>query len=379
MGVHLALPYDVIVNILSRLSMKVLWKLRYVSKAFSALISDPLFIQSHRSRSDPLAVVIYSNKGCVKKNFHVRISDMEEALRGAGNNNMVKEISNFDFLGDFISFPSRLSLVCMIDALQRTWVLDPATERLTLLPYSNYSNVRPHAFLGFGRVASTGEYKIVSIFYTDDDGSCTSQACEVFTFGSRQWRAAQPPPLLLHFKGFRYFVESSSSALVDGEIYALPRRPVTTTPFVNAIACFNLEREEWRILPVAPPVGEDGSPEDPNYNVKLAEVKGLLCLADAVFPYRSGTSWKFPRQRVALWFFNKNGDEKWVKEYSIDFYYAEFRRVCPLGIMSDGRILLQGDFQLLLYDPKLKQYERFALSDDNTTIISTSFYGAFYP
>ncbi|XP_072990286.1 F-box/LRR-repeat/kelch-repeat protein At1g09650-like [Typha latifolia] len=322
MGVHLVLPYDVIANILSRLSMKVLWKLRYVSKAFSARISDPLFIQSHRSRSDPLAVVIFSNEGCVKKNFHVRISDMEEALRGAGNNTMVKEISNLDFLGDFISFPSRLSLVCMIDALQRTWVLDPATERLTLLPNSNYSNVRPRAFLGFGRVASTGEYKIVSIFYTDDDGNCTSQACEVFTFGSREWRAAQPPPLLLHFKGFRYFVESSSSALVDGEIYALPRRPVTTTPFVNAIACFNL-------------LGR---------RVNLAEVKGLLCLADAVFPYRSGMSWKFPRQRVTLWFFNKNGDERWVKEYSIDFYYAEFRRVCPLGIMSDGRILLQGDY-----------------------------------
>lgn len=169
------LPRDLLIEILSRLPVKDLCKLRCVSKSWNDLLSrDIEFISRHIewSKKNPLLLV------------RRYISDGTGDLN---NSKITMELTSIDMHGDvtdqfkkeidgpvhtFISC-GPLTLLCCMYSL---YVCNPTIHQLVRVPYR--SNARLYN-VGFGYLPKSNEYKIVHMFNHSNFGK---MGCEIFSF-----------------------------------------------------------------------------------------------------------------------------------------------------------------------------------------------------
>ncbi|XP_037442866.1 putative F-box protein At3g17490 [Triticum dicoccoides] len=361
------LPADALYEVLLRIPAKELCRLRAVCPAWRALTSNPLFVAAHKSRhrkAPPLLAVAYGDDG---NHNGVEILD----LLG----NVVKRIPNTKYKSDLMFdrirvVRTRLDLICLswVVCSRAFWVLNPATGATTALPLG-FSEELEHELEGkrfchfescaFGHVSSTREYKALRVSRVDD-----RQVSEVITFDDTNhgcWRRKQdPPPHICARRQMR----------LDGVIYFLMDFYPTycntgvliTEP--GSIASFNLETEEWGVLPGPEQVqrfvqeNDDYGYAELDLQLSLAELDGCLVMVQNIH-YES----------MDLWFLTDSEKGIWVKKYSLPSHVAELNRY-PFLMLDDGTIFFsgsnglqglfsageQGDGFLLSYDPRNDTY-----------------------
>ncbi|TVU05967.1 hypothetical protein EJB05_49153, partial [Eragrostis curvula] len=223
-----ALPLDVVFDILVRLPAKEICRLRAVCRPWSSLTSDPVFVEAHAARhppSTPLIVASFHGAG-----DHVHVMDL---LSGR----VLKRVPVANGQTLVRSF-SRLDLVCVADRNGSCCsVLNPATGDVSRLPETppeeHYPPAAPegHSWIRgpvrseftIGRVESTGEYKVLRLScqdfkHDDDDDDVKHQiSSSVLTLnkasaGQSGWRSTGRP---------NFLVDMDKCAVVGGAAYLL--------------------------------------------------------------------------------------------------------------------------------------------------------------
>ncbi|ONK78603.1 uncharacterized protein A4U43_C02F20540 [Asparagus officinalis] len=200
------------------------------------------------------------------------------------------------------------------------YIQNPATREQIALPRksSGFRSMvhRGHA-VAFAYLPSTGEYKVLRVFGVFPLFSLLQPIIrsEVFTLGSERWWEKEGPPFRVH--------EENTAVVVDEAVHFLPgsfalRRAVGDLYDDNneAIARFDLKREEWSKLPLPGVRHFSGNSRDEALDFRLTRLGGSLCMEC------SG------RSRVDLWLLEGgNICASWVKAYSIDrcCYPHQFR------------------------------------------------------
>ncbi|CAL5089721.1 unnamed protein product [Urochloa decumbens] len=333
-------PADVLFDVLLRLPAKELCRLRAVCRAWRSLTVDPLFASAHAARH-PLLLANFRDD-----RMHICVVDL--------SGNVVKRIPNAD--GHRL-LCTRLDLACAASVGNSCHVIDPATGDVHVLPeipapeHLNRENLRePYTSFAFGRIATTGEYKVLRIFEPPPiTGINEQQLFEVLTIqgasssssGRAQWRARQNHDRL---------VEASSAIVVGEVVYFKVHRfyddlilcGINISIKPDNIISFDLEREEWKGV-LRGPIADifqtdeyDDHLEDYRFlwpELTLADLKGSLSLVH----YRKS------RRIMDLWVLKDFDTGLWVKEYVIqielNFPTTEWR-VRSLFMLEDGRIVI---------------------------------------
>ncbi|CAL5089706.1 unnamed protein product [Urochloa decumbens] len=343
-------PPDVLFNVLLRLPAKDLCRLRAVCRSWRALTSgDPLFAAAHAAaHPGPLLLAKF-----LDDKSSIYVADL--------SGNVLKRVA--DAAGGPYQYLlcRSLNLVCLASDWKRCWVLDPATGAVRVLPESpavehvNLVNLRdPYTSFTFGRVAATGEHKVLRMFNRPSFGKGHQQLFEVFTIsgGDARWRGRQGPGL---------FIDKCSGVVVDGVVYFLMSRVYDDSGSgirPDYIVSFDLGTEEWR-RDLRGPISSSNAADmmGPFYlrrDLNLAGLNGSLVLAD-----------HHDRRTMDLWFLPDFENGLWVKEYHIQTgsiipRLAGEDRLKPLLVLDDGRLVfyLAGKGLLLVCDPTTNSFAK---------------------
>nr|TKW38493.1 hypothetical protein SEVIR_1G118300v2 [Setaria viridis] len=188
---------EVVIEILVRLPVKVLVRCKSVSKAWRAIISDPIFIQAHLRRSasnwqkDPcfiispqtLDYVIAEDEGRWPTTFsnHIRFYQWQQG------NKVATFIHDKEYRCKFnqLHYFSHCDGLVLAPTDTSLYVFNPATRDAITLPKSGRNNLkrlggrRACYCVGLGLDPRIGKYKVVQGFYWSKDR--TSMGMEVCT------------------------------------------------------------------------------------------------------------------------------------------------------------------------------------------------------
>ncbi|KAK1310985.1 F-box protein [Acorus calamus] len=221
------IPYDILIDILSRLPGKSLLRFRGACKHWRDIIDhDPHFLALCRAHRPPFTLASLSRtrtRGVVrlyafndKKNAFTKTDDFEcDAIRSTHT-----------------VLPSCGGLICCYGE-RHVLVLNPSTSdrRLLLLPPTPTSTI---IGCGFGYSPSLKTHKVVRFI----DHPCGSK-CEVFTLGADSWRPVEQQPLerLINFNH-----RCRRPVSVHGKIYWIGFERHTRRP---VLVGFDLETERF--------------------------------------------------------------------------------------------------------------------------------------
>ena len=123
---------------------------------------------------------------------------------------------------------------------------------------------------------------------------------EVFTLGSKHWRAIQGPPNTILQLGGK--IPTIFNGIVHFLAYCSKNLRSPDTPVRKNIAAFDLKTEEWSVLPIPRDI-------DLVYELSLMQAEGLLLLA--CLERKCG--------KLDMWALKHYDNRMWVKEYSVDY------------------------------------------------------------
>ncbi|KAF7104255.1 hypothetical protein CFC21_105163 [Triticum aestivum] len=312
--VRLPLPHDVVFDILSWVPVKSACRFKSVCREWRALINDPAFVAAHKARAEPLLAIAADS--CDEPST-LRLIDMD--------GHIIKVIKNsLPILRLVCSSPG--NLMCVIGyALGIARVLNLATGEAAVIDLT--SN-----FMGFGRAAPSGAYKIVCV---------SPGSTEILTVGDGVcWRQAQPLPS----SSISY---NSRPVVVRGVMYLI----LVSQLNGDSVICFDLESEEWKGGIRGPP-----SSERQRCDASLQELNGALCmLLPEVGNIYHGT--------MSIWLLIDSRKGVWIKVYSIPMDPSAYSLITPLRILGDnGKLLFHvtlsfDEFAVLqIYDPRHRTF-----------------------
>jgi F-box interacting protein len=340
------LPTDVLREVLLRLPVDVLCRLRLVCRSWLSLTSDPTFANAHASRHPLFAGV---HVGCV--DFEVRVVELYGKV--------VRRVP--DVRQACYGLNTQLDLVCVssLHAQSPSSVLDLTTGKVVAMLPSAF--VRPDTALFpflLGHVPSMGQLKV---FYSCRRRDHAVQACSVTTLGDggdgEGWRAVPSPPALVA-SGPR------DRVVIGGFAYFLLNTNGDMEP--DAIAMFDLAEEEWRPATLQGPLSSRLAGDDDGKKKKLM-YHGLLHLAAMdgclVTVHHNGN--RYEDCSMDLWFFVDMDADKglWTKRFSI--CRASWTSH-PLLLLDDGRIAVYEERAQVLrvYDPRTSKWADTATLKD---------------
>ncbi|KAM3195510.1 hypothetical protein ACQJBY_071565 [Aegilops geniculata] len=333
------LPADELQEVFLRLPSKSLGRLRTICRSWRSMLSDPLFVAAHatRSRADSIFVVAVHHPG--HQLVDINLVDVSTGAVLRCMDGLALARRRFCVGGE---------LLCFVEprpdgGAGAVQVLDPATGATAdVLQYGETTapenEMRCSASLHLvGHVPATGEHKVLHI--TDVNGK---QPCEVFTIGagrdsSRQcqrWRPVQSPPMRVDSIPRR-------RAVVNGVAYFLPsHHNGRCLPDYNSVAAFDLEKEEWRPAPIRGPLSSERPGHcDQLLRFSLAELNGHLVMVHH----------NYQRKTIDMYFLSlmDTGEGvEWSRGSSLRLDSVLDRKhngetlVQPLMELDDGRITL---------------------------------------
>lgn len=336
------IPRDVLFDVLLRLPAPDLCRLRAVCRSWRDVTAgDPLFVAAHAARHPgPLFLAKFRDD----RESSVYVVDLSgrvvKRIPGAGGGSSHRLLC------------TRLNLACVATDWNRCSVLNPATGAVQVLPESpsqkhvnNVNLSNPYTFFALGRVATTGEVKVLRMFNRLGFFNGGQQLFEVFTVsganGDARWRGRQGPGL---------FIDECSGTVADGVVYFL------TSKVYNGARCgirpdyiisFDLGKEEWR-RDLRGPISSNFEHSKvalyKRSHLSLADLKGSLVLADQ----------REQPFALDLWFLSDFQNGIWVKEYcirteSIISRLAGKYDLKPFLVLDDGRLVLHLPSKGLLF------------------------------
>ncbi|KAK2971700.1 hypothetical protein RJ640_007738 [Escallonia rubra] len=317
------LPTDILINIFSRLSVKILCSCKCVSKEWHQVISsNQHFMESHRIFSLKNPVLLFTYHYHSKKNTDEHTISLHcSHVNGMFYSHFTKDDHFYSY-----SFLSCAGLICMFRLNSSFSIINPSIQEFLQLPkHCGQSNEQS---VGFGFLESRKEYRIASLLSRPNSDD-TELWCEIFYLkegegNSGSWRDAGKCP-------FRIF-EISSPACVNGVIYWLAR---DKDHLDNKILMISLDLEQEKFSSVRYPdhISSLDFLEFSLDQLSLVELKGCLCLVDN----------SSENLITDVWTLKDAKNQTWFKEYSIALGTLDDSiTVCcnPMDV-RDGEILLE--------------------------------------
>ncbi|KAL1203689.1 putative F-box protein [Cardamine amara subsp. amara] len=236
---------DVLEEIMVRLPVKSLLKFQTVSKHWKHTIKSSRFFRErhmlHNKTLEPKFLNFYEDRSLDRSNTVLTTMRLEWS-----STCLVEEEDYYTSYErgerNVLVSESVDGLFCIYncDFTRPIIVINPAMRWSQTLPlakvqleHSSDSNKKKLPYLGFGKDYVTGMYKLVWLQSINDNNTLT--ACEVFDFGSKQWRQVIPPP-----HGHQTIYKRGST-FANGWLYWASR---DKTKFV----AFDLHMEMFRVV-----------------------------------------------------------------------------------------------------------------------------------
>ncbi|KAF8687244.1 hypothetical protein HU200_042913 [Digitaria exilis] len=280
------LPEDITFDVLSRLPVKELCRLRCVCKGWRVLISDKAFVAAHKSRAGPIITGVFRSQ-CTGHKLELWVMDMDDG-------SILRVFKGVPWH----LVPTRLDLICVYDMCQggAAMIVDPAAGRMLAVGEPNprfvTQQLTSHSHCSLGRAALSGAYKVLRI-HRSYGGNDT--LCEIATIND------------------------------DSSWY-------------NGLASFDFESEDWTERIDGPTMGLGKDVE--SYRFALAELKGTLNMVQTVSC--SHTNQVDYDLYINIWLLIDPKKSSWIKQHTIHMPQNVYN-VKVLDVLGDGRILLLND------------------------------------
>lgn len=341
------LPFEMILEILTRLPVPTIWNLRLLSKSCYALITgDPVFHRSVdllRPRASRQRLLL-STSPFSFSSLEMTDGGIPTPILPPSPNKPIEDV-------DLIFFYSRecLGMTCFFSGTT-IYLWNPTTRETVSSqhPCRLFLHV-----IGFGYLPSTAEYKVLCAMTEGRYAGDVTYG--IFTFrrgcagscSSIKMVEAPPPVNFSHFRG----------ATVNGVAYMLPYPKGIHYYWFDpdgSIVRFDLEREEWSLL-ANPPLPPPRRRYHRFWMASFRECSGSLCVTIYNF---HGDMFMWVLKDSCFWV-----------EYPIDLSLFslppdmwknnnEAPPITPLAIEEDGRILLYTfNCSVVYYDPRCKMVE----------------------
>ncbi|KAM7507997.1 hypothetical protein LguiA_018450 [Lonicera macranthoides] len=187
-----SLSQDVLIEILSRLSVKTLMRFKCVCKSWSALIQNPIFTSTHLNRA------IFTNQNNNLVIIHQDQYSREDVCTMFQNEkpdvSVKLRLSPKKQCYILVRGPCN-GLFCMYDYFDDLYLCNPATREIRCLPKSTITLPPRHIItrdqFGFGFDPKTKDYKVIRLLRCSKD-KCEYQI-ELYTLGTNSWRKINVP------------------------------------------------------------------------------------------------------------------------------------------------------------------------------------------
>ena len=196
------LPYDVVLNIMGKLPVKSVMRLRFISKSLDSSITAPNFISTHlnnnnnnnNNKDDDHRYLIhwpltFSSNGPVCTIAFDRSFDTISEL----------QIPNESFFNRAYLFASCNGLLCFSNYSGVIYLWKPSIRKFKKLPHTileKFNNVA----LGFAYCSENNDYKVVRIlfdcFFSTVPQPLPLPAAEVYSLSSDSWRRVEIPLII---------------------------------------------------------------------------------------------------------------------------------------------------------------------------------------
>ncbi|XP_073051489.1 F-box protein At3g07870-like [Primulina eburnea] len=335
------LPLEIITNILSRLPVLLITRLKCVCKVWLELFESPEFSKLHLSKSSA-GLLIYQHLGesCLLKIFG--FEDEPEVERHELNYSPVTIFDITEFKCQTIS-GSVDGFLCLrvVGHMDSLYVCNPIRREYISLPtLESFVQFPSMVTYGFGVSTISCQYKVVRIFHEselDQTGVCVRiprSDCHVYTLGTTgTWRSIAPSPPL-------YYNCYSIGAFLNGNLHWLAGDLKDS----YLISCLDLDKEMFRTFS-APPL--------PGYRSRC--LGSLVVLGDCLSVSDNTTE-----NDIVIWIMKDYGVGKsWTKEFVIsklpNLAGECYELVNPIKVFKNGDILIVwGDFYMFYYSNKNK-------------------------
>ncbi|XP_048440210.1 F-box protein At3g07870-like [Pyrus x bretschneideri] len=261
------LPKELVMDILSRVSVKALFSCRCVCKYWLYSISDPEFPHLHRLTS-PIGILSKNEprgpRYHVEDSTKLQFTQLQESACGSDfqvqrmqfttKNNL--PIDKFHLIN---SYNGLLCLSRIMDRDDTFYVCNPILgEYITLPPTNWHSHNWWRTFSGIGYSATTNEYKVLRTSRTKNQNLVS----EIYTIGTGAWRSIGLAPALEQ----NIHVNSQGDCFLHGALHWI------SNSAESPVYSFNFEIEQFRPIPL-PRVRVKSSSV---YDLKLGVIGGCL-------------------------------------------------------------------------------------------------------
>ncbi|EEF41607.1 putative F-box protein At1g19160 [Ricinus communis] len=333
------LPGNIIQDILSRLDVKSLMRLRCVCKTWFNLISSSSFQDLHRSRSHHNLLFLFRS---TSSSFHNRFFFYSfcslDVTGSLGARFSVKVDDPIKLV-----LPSCSGLVCFATDT-RIYVCNPATRQILALPVSPQRT--SIAGFGFGYVDSIKGYKVVRLIHRPITHTIE---CSVFTITSDPKNSnSNSSSWTLLDEGCPYLVEQFSYPVFakDCIFWKINRRSHRQLRRSNDyIVSFNVRDNKFSTLT---------HPADwrhiSSHFTQLADLGGTLCMVE------------ISTCSVVIWVLKDHHNCFWHKGGLIDIKGIDRRLVGEVKCLRNGEIIFSSLANILLfYDVNQKRFRQVTL------------------
>ncbi|CAM8901263.1 unnamed protein product [Rhodiola kirilowii] len=372
------LPQDVIHNILLRLPVKSLMRLRCVSKSMDSLVHDPLFVKLHLHRAlgdldrrrvlvctDPPQYILSENLGKghdltitmpIEYPFEVTPDDIE--IIGSCNGLLCFMVAVAYSLTDY-----------------KFILWNPSTGACRELAnpgplIGHYPDIIP--IYGFGYDAESNDYKIIRA--ASPYNGATSTQLEIYSLKSNAWRKMQASlPCILTDNYWRLFepcfpglYSRGTGVQTNGAVHWLEKRTADTHE-TELILSFNLAKEHFEeVIPLL-----DNNKQD-SFISELQVLGG--CLSVLVHKWKTS--------RIELWVMKEYGiKSSWTMTATMpdnpgplfeDSFNGDW--LVPFGLCANGYLLFEMDgCEVLIYYPDRMIFSKIDLGENQNMFLVQEF------
>lgn len=291
------LPEELVSEILQRIPVKSVSKLRSSCKSFNTLFSSHDFVRNHHAKSKSSQLLVTFKNHYDK--FEIRNCCLSELLNH-------RSCVSVDL--DYPKKPQRCveivnscnGLICIAFDEEFVILWNPSTRKFRELPTYHPELRCGDAYLvyGFGYDGSSNDFKVVSIFCLYSGPNTYKTNVKVFSLKSNTWRTVEAFPFGV-VPSIPYGPLDYPGQFVNGSLHWLTTRVSESTTSSSVIVSFDLKSERF---------GEVSQPiydvlEDTKFTLMLGTLRNSLC----VFCNYKDT-------RADLWILNEYGVmDSWTK------------------------------------------------------------------
>ncbi|KAH6788626.1 ureidoglycine aminohydrolase [Perilla frutescens var. frutescens] len=351
------LPYETVVDIVSRLPITSLIQFSFVSRSSNSLCQDPHVVNTHLLRSSikgSSCLILHSDYPIQNQLHFLQLCDGK--LRKI-DTPFASRMPEFSILG------SSNGLLCLINTLfpESIYLYNPFTRDHVELA-RNLDFQGQIVVYGYGFSPVTNDYKVIKIAYYTRGFRHESEV-QIFSLRCNVWESRDMVP-------YRLEKWSSPGVVVSGRVHWVSRSRRSNGRDERKIVSCDLADDSFHV------VKQPGSFCDPYgrwVSCHLAALDGCLC---ASIPAARGLG------TFDVWIMKEYGvNESWMKAYSIGVYYPvsmishqmersshiwrnmfSKKRVQILCVLESGELLLEyRGGGLVLYDIFLENFKELKL------------------